>query len=397
MATAPSERTLRGRVAVIGIGETEYYRHGASPDPEFKLALKAILAACNDAGLDPREIDGFSSYSDDRSEASRLAAALGTHQLRTATMQWGGGGGGCCAAVANAAASIVAGLADCVVVFRSLAQGQYGRFGQTDGITTISGERAYLMPYGVLAPPQRFAMRVQRYMHEHGVKQEAMQAIALASYHHAQSNPRAVMFGKPLDAAKYDSSRWITEPFHLYDCCMENDGAAALILVPEERAGDFRNKPAYLLGAAVGAGYRSGAIPYNSPRYASASFETLAPALYSMAKVGPSDVGVVQSYENFTGGVVMALAEHGFFKPEEANEYLTLDNLIAPAGRLPLNTSGGNLAECYMHGFELVIEAVRQIRGQSVNQAIRSDVALVIGGPMVTPASNLLLGSGATL
>ena len=170
MARARSERTLRGRVAVVGIGETQYYRHGASPDPEFKLALKAILAACNDAGLDPREIDGFSSYSDDRSEASRLAAALGTRRLRTATMQWGGGGGGCCAAVANAAASIVAGLADCVVVFRSLAQGQYGRFGQTGCISTISGERAYLMPYGVLAPPQRFAMRVQRYMHEHGVR-----------------------------------------------------------------------------------------------------------------------------------------------------------------------------------------------------------------------------------
>ncbi len=397
MARAQDERTLRGRVAVIGVGETEYYRHGASPDPEFKLALKAILAACNDAGIDPREIDGFSSYSDDRSEASRLAAALGTHRLRTATMQWGGGGGGCCAAVANAAASIVAGLADCVVVFRSLAQGQYGRFGQTEGLTTISGERSYLMPYGVLAPPQRFAMRVKRYMHEHGVRQEAMQAIALASYHHAQANPRAVMFGKPLDVAKYDSSRWITEPFHLYDCCMENDGAAAIILVPEERAGDFRNKPAYVLGAAVGAGYRSGAIPHNSPHYASASFDTLGPALYNMAKVGPSDVGVVQSYENFTGGVVMALAEHGFFKPEEANEFLTRDNLIAPAGRLPLNTSGGNLAECYMHGFELVIEAVRQIRGQSVNQVQRNDVALVIGGPMVTPASNLLLGSGATL
>jgi acetyl-CoA acetyltransferase len=152
-------RTLRGRVAVVGIGETDYYRHGASPDPEFKLALKAILAACEDAGLDGREIDGFSSYSDDRSDAARLAAALGTRRLSTATMQWGGGGGGCCAAVANGAASIVAGLADCVVVYRSLAQGQYGRFGQATGISTISGERAYLMPYGVLAPPQRFAMR----------------------------------------------------------------------------------------------------------------------------------------------------------------------------------------------------------------------------------------------
>jgi acetyl-CoA acetyltransferase len=397
MARPGTERSLRGRVAVVGIGETDYYRHGASPDPEFKLALKAILAACEDAGLDPCEIDGFSSYSDDRNEASRLAAALGTRRLRTATMQWGGGGGGCCAAVANAAASIVAGLADCVVVFRSLAQGQYGRFGQTDGIHTISGEKAYLMPYGVLAPPQRFAMRVRRYMHEHGVRQEALRAIALASYHHAQANPRAVMHGRPLDPEKYDASRWIVEPFHLYDCCMENDGAAAIVLVSEERAREFRQKPAYVLGAAVGSGYRTGAIPHNSPHYASASFETLAPDLYRMARLGPSDVGVVQAYENFTGGVVMALAEHGFFKPEEANDFLTIENLTAPSGRLPLNTSGGNLAECYMHGFELVLEAVRQVRGVSTSQARRSDVALVIGGPMVTPASDLILGSEATL
>jgi acetyl-CoA acetyltransferase len=397
MARSGNERSLRGRVAIVGIGETDYYRHGASPDPEFKLALKAILAACDDAGLDPREIDGFASYSDDRSDASRLAAALGTQRLRAATMQWGGGGGGCCAAVANAAASIVAGLADCVVVFRSLAQGQYGRFGQAAGIDTISGEKAYLMPYGVLAPPQRFAMRVRRYMHEHGVQQEALRAIALASYHHAQANPRAVMYGKPLDPTKYDASRWIAEPFHLYDCCMENDGAAALVLVPEERAKDFRNKPVYLLGAAVGSGYRAGAVPHNSPRYASASFDTVAPDLYRMAGVGPSDIGVVQSYENFTGGVVMALAEHGFYKPEQANDFLKFENLIAPSGTLPLNTSGGNLAECYMHGFELVLEAVRQVRGESTNQVKRNDVAMVIGGPMVTPVSNLILGSEATL
>jgi len=397
MSGPATGRTLRGRVAVVGIGETDYYRHGASPDPEFKLALKAILNACNDAGLDPRDIDGFASYSDDRSEASRLAAALGTQRLRSATMQWGGGGGGCCAAVANAAAAIVAGLADCVVVFRSLAQGQYGRFGQTTGIDTVSGERAYLMPYGVLAPPQRFAMRVQRYMHEHGVRQEAFRAIALASYHHAQANPRAVMYGKPLDAAKYDASRWIVEPFHLYDCCMENDGAAALVLVSAERAKDFRHKPVYMLGAATGSGYRTGAIPHNSPLYGSASFDTVAPDLYRMAGLGPVDVGVVQAYENFTGGVAMALAEHGFFKPEEANDFLSLENLIAPSGRLPLNTSGGNLAECYMHGFELVLEAVRQVRGTSTSQAQRNDVAMVIGGPMVTPVSNLLLGSGATL
>ena len=392
-----STRSLKGRVAVVGVGETAYYKHGQSPDAEFKLALKAILAACQDAGLDPRQIDGFASYSDDRSDATRLAAALGLPRLRSATMQWGGGGGGCCAAVANGAAAIATGQADCVVVFRSLAQGQYGRFGQTGGVATVSGEKSYLMPYGVLSPPQRFAMRVRRYMHDHGIRQEAMRAIALASYHHAQANPRAVMHGKPLDAARYDASRWIAEPFHLFDCCMENDGAAALVLVEAQRARDFAQKPVYLLGAASGSGPRFGTHAHNSPAYASANFGTVAPDLYRMAGLTPADVGVVQSYENFTGGVLMALVEHGFFRTEEANEFLTLDNLTAPAGRLPLNTSGGNLAECYMHGFELVLEAVRQVRGTSTSQAARSDVALVVGGPMVSPVSDLLLGSEAVL
>lgn len=392
-----SDRTLRGCVAVVGIGETVYHKHGQSPDAEFKLALKAILSACADAGMNPRQIDGFASYSDDRSEATRLAAALGLPRLRSSTMQWGGGGGGCCAAVANGAAAIATGQADCVVVFRSLAQGQHGRFGRTTGVDTVSGEKSYLMPYGVLSPPQRFAMRVRRYMHEHGVRQEALRAIALASYHHAQANPRAVMHGRPLDEAKYDASRWIAEPFHLFDCCMENDGAAALVLVNAERARDFPCKPVYLLGAASGAGYRFAAHPHNSADYASANFATVARDLYDMARVAPADVGVVQSYENFTGGVVMALAEHGFFKPEEANDFLKPENLMAPSGRLPLNTSGGNLAECYMHGFELVLEAVRQVRGTSTSQAQRHDVALVVGGPMVAPASNLMFGSEAVL
>jgi acetyl-CoA acetyltransferase len=392
-----TSRSLRGRVAIAGIGETPYYKHSASPDAEFKLALKAILAACEDAGIDPREIDGFASYSNDRSDPSRLAAALGTRQLRTATMQWGGGGGGCCAAVANGAAAIHAGLADCVVVYRALAQGQYGRFGLGPAAPTISGDMAYLAPYGVLAPAQKFAMKITRFMHEHGIRHEALRAIALASYHHAQANPRAVMYGKPLDAAKYDASRWIVEPYHrLYDCCMENDGAAALLLVPAERAKDLRARPAYLLGAAVGSDHRAGAAAANAPNYASASFSTVAPDLYRMAGVGPLDVGVVQSYENFTGGVLMALVEHGLVRADEANAFMTPENLIAPSGRLPLNTSGGNLAECYMHGFELVLEAVRQVRGTSTSQAARSDVALVTGGPMVTPVSNLIVGSEAT-
>ncbi len=106
---------------------------------------------------------------------------------------------------------------------------------------------------------------------------------------------------------------------------------------------------------------------------------------------------MLQSYENFTGGVLMSIVEHGFCKPDEANDFLTVDNLLAPSGKLPLNTSGGNLAECYMHGLGLNIEAVRQIRGQSTSQVPDADVALVASGPMVTPVSSSIFGSEATL
>lgn len=392
-----TDRTLRGRAAIVGIGETPYLKHGLAPVPEFRLALQAILNACADAGVHPHDIDGFASYSNDRCDPSRLAAALGCRRLRSTTMQWGGGGGGCAAAVGNAAAAVAAGLADCVVVFRALAQGRHGRFGQARPDATAGAEMAWMAPYGVQSPAQKYAFKVQRWMHEHGVKQDALRAVSLASYQHAQRNPRAVMHGKPLDAAKYDASRWIVEPFHLFDLCQENDGAAAVIVVAAERARDFKPAPAYLLAMASGSDHRSFANPVNAPRYASASFVGVAQDLYRMARLAPGDIASVQAYENFTGGVVMALAEHGFFKPEEANDFMQLENLIAPGGRLPLNTSGGNLAEGYIHGFGLVLEAARQIRGSSTAQAARRDTALVIGGPLISPVSSLILGSEATL
>ena len=387
--------TIRGRVAVVGIGETDYYKHGQAPESEVALALRAILRACEDAGLDPRTIDGFASYSNDRNDPSRLAAALGLPELRFSNMQWGGGGGGGSAAVGNAAAAIAAGYADCVVVFRALAQGQFQRFGAAPPAAAVSGEAALTFPYGLISPAQRFAMRVMRFMHEHGIRADAQRAIALASYHHAQRNPRAVMHGRPLTPEAYDASRWIVEPFRLFDCCLENDGAAALILVTAERARDLRRPPAYLLGVAQGSEYRSAARGHNAPMYASASFTTVAPRLYAMAGLAPKDIDVVQSYENFTGGVLMSLIEHDFFAADEANQFLTLDNLVAPAGRLPLNTSGGNLAECYMHGLELQLEAVRQLRGESPNQVPGARAAMVISGPMVTPVSSMILGSEA--
>lgn len=116
-----------------------------------------------------------------------------------------------------------------------------------------------------------------------------------------------------------------------------------------------------------------------------------------MAKLGPKDVDVLQSYENFAGGVLMSLTEHGFVAPEACNEFLELENLIAPSGKQPLNASGGNLAESYMHGLELQIEAVRQVRGTATSQVPNAKVAGVISGPMVTPVSTMIFGAEETL
>jgi acetyl-CoA acetyltransferase len=392
-----TERTLRGKTAVVGIGETTYYKRGGAPDPEFVLALKAILAACEDAGIDPREVDGFSSYSNDRNDPSRISAALGLKELKFACMQWGGGGGGGSAAVANAAAAVANGVADTVVVFRALAQGQFARFGQGPKMSAIAGDMAYSMPYGVMSPAQMFAMRCTRHLYEKGVSRDTYKAVSLATYAHAQNNPRAVMHGRPLTPEAYDEARWIVEPYQLYDCCMENDGAAALVIVSAERAKDLKKKPAYILAATAGSEYRNAAPSHNAPLYATSSFTTLAPRLYQMAKVGPKDVDVLQSYENFTGGVVMSIIEHGFCSHEEANSFMTYDNFLAKGGKLPLNTSGGNLAECYMHGLELITEAVRQIRGESPNQVKDAKISMVTSGPMVTPVSNSIFGSRETL
>ncbi len=385
------EFTVKDKVAIAGVGESKYYKRGQAPVPEFKLAVEAITKAAADAGIAVTDIDGFASYSDDRNSAVRLAAALGLPQLRFANMMWGGGGGGGSGAVGNAAAAIVAGYAKHVCVFRALAQGQFGRFGQAPPVKTVSGPAAYTLPYGMAVPAHWVALRTRRFMHDHGINQDPLRAVAMADYYHAQFNPRAVMYGHPLTREEYDNSRWIAEPFHLYDCCMENDGAAAVILTSAERARDLKQKPVYVMAAAQGAPHRGWANVENAPDYASSNFKSLAPRLYEMAGIAPKDVDVAQVYEHFSGAVMISLVEHGFCKPDEVMEFVTFENITAPKGKLPINTSGGNIAECYMHGLELVTEAVRQCRGTSTCQVPDAKISLVVSGPMVAPVSDLIL------
>jgi acetyl-CoA acetyltransferase len=246
-----ADYTISDKVAIVGIGETAYYKRGGAPVPEFRLACEAIKNAAVDAGIDVRQIDGFVSYANDRNEPFRLAVALGIEEIRYTALAWGGGGL-VCGAIGTAAAALNAGYADYVVVHRALAQGQFGRFGRARRDDTVEGPRAYTLPYGLFSPAQMIALRTMRFMNQYHVSQDALAAIALTAYEHAQRNPRAVMYGRPLTREAYDASRWIVEPFHLFDCCQENDGAAAVILTTADRARDSRSRPAFVMSVAEG-------------------------------------------------------------------------------------------------------------------------------------------------
>lgn len=382
---------MKGAAVVVGVGESKYYKRGGAPESEFQLACIAIRNAVEDAGLRMSDVDGFASYMD-RNDPVRLSASLGTGELSFSAQTFGGGGNGAGAAVTIADAAISAGYAECVVVYRALAQGQFHRYGQAGASKRAGGNGAFMAPYGMMTPAQICAMQTTRFMHDHGVAQDSLAEIVLASYAHAQRNPRALRYGQPLTREDYHASRWICEPFHLFDCCPENDGAAAIIVTTAERARDLARPPVAIVAAAHGLGVRDGLPAFTEPGFPTAHYKQVARQLWQRSGVGPEDVKVAQFYENFTGPVLIAIAEMGFCAPDEINQFVADGNIQWPHGRLPINTSGGNLGEAYIHGFGNVVEAVRQIRGESTCQVADVELSLSVSGPGYAPGSAVLFG-----
>ncbi|MCZ6464269.1 MAG: acetyl-CoA acetyltransferase [Proteobacteria bacterium] len=383
---------MHGTSVVAGVGESDYFVRGRSPDSEFQLACTAIRRAAEDAGLDVAEIDGFVSYNDPRNDPLRLSRALGLRSLRWTSQSFAGGGNNVGAMLQMADAAITAGYARHVVAFRALAQGQFGRFGQSRAGGRVPPVQAWTMVYGLLSPAEQCALHTRRYMHDHGISQEALCEISLACYANAQRNPRAVRHGQPLTREQYHESRWIVEPFHLYDCCPENDGAAAVLVTSPERARDLRAPSVSIVAAAQGNGPGFGLDSFQTRWFPGTFYREVGELLWQRAGVKPADCDVVQFYENFTGPVLMTLAEMGFCEPGELEAFVADGALAGPDARLPFNTSGGNLGEAYIHGFELVNEAVRQVRGESTCQVAGVERSLVVAGPGYAPGSAVLFG-----
>ena len=382
---------LYGTTAVAGIGLRQYKR-GASPLPEQGVLVEAILAACADAGLDPAEVDGFVSYGDDKNEPVRLMPTLGTRELKWSSVVWGGGGGGVAGAFGLAAAAILSGQARAVIVFRALVEGSSGRLSAAVMAHHLND---HMLAAGIVAPAQVCAIRANRMYEHHGVPRSVAEELVRASYYHGARNPEAVASGSEFDIEEMRASRWIAEPFRLFDCSRENDGAAAFLVVSAERARDMKKPPVYLLGCANGAEKGWGDLLENDDAglYATAGFRPIARRLYADTGLSPADIDVVQLYENFSAQGVASLIDHGFCTYENVAEVVRFDNLIAPTGKLPVNTGGGNFAQGFIHGIGTAYEVVKQLRGESANPVPDAKICLLAGGPGAPTVSSAIFGN----
>ena len=381
---------------IVGIGETRYSRRGEqAARGEWALACEAVSRACADAGLNPHELDGLCSFSGDASLPWMMQSALGMRQVRFASMVWGGGGTGACGALAHAVAAIQSGQANYVAVFRSMVQRDDQRYGAAGGFAEMP-EMGLIAPFGMLSPPLMIAPVAQRYVHDFGLKDGDFAEVALTCRMHAQRNPRAVMHGKPMSRGDYLNSRMIASPLRLFDCCQENDGACALIVTSADRARDLQRGPVRVLAAAQGGDedWGSGALgAHNMPsnEYGRGNGKRLAKNLFARAGVTPDDVDVAQIYDHFAPCVFMTLENFGFCAAGEAAEFSANGALRFDGGRLPVNTSGGLLSESYIHGLNLVLEAVRQLRNESSAQVRNAQISLVTAGLMASPTSAAIL------
>lgn len=393
---------MKDQTAIVGVGSTPYYKRGESlPQTPIELACKAILAACDDAGLSVKDIDGFAYYSMGF-DTALIAQTLGIPEIKfTATLT--GGGGGAAAGVGLASAAIVSGSANVVVSLMTLQQTPDHRLGaafasKSPGAYSrpITPEADFAVPSGLFAPGQMFAMLAQRHMHLYGTRREAFAEVAISTRENAIKRPTS-RFKDPITLADYFDARMITDPLCLLDFTQENDGACAVITTSAARARDLRKPPAYIVASAHGGAGRWGqSISWmNMPDeyFASSGHRPVARDVYARAGLTPDDIDVALLYDHFTPMVIMQLEDYGFAPIGEGGPFVEAGN-IRLGGTIPVNTHGGNLSEAYIIGMTHVREGVEQVRGEAVNQVDDCEFALVTGGPAPIPTSALILRRG---
>jgi acetyl-CoA acetyltransferase len=379
--------TLTDRTAVVGIGQTGFGKGLA--DTELSLACQAVSAAIDDAGLLPSDVDGLAMFSMEDGREVDIARNVGLGDITFFT-EVGYGGGAGCGVVGQAAMAVASGQCNVAVAWRARKRAARASRPWSQVSARVRGHQQWSRPFGVLRPVDEIAMLTRRAMHEYGYTRDHLANVALAFRKHANRNPAATMGHKEMTREQYMDARWISEPLCLFDNCLETDGALAIVVTSAERARDLPHPPAYIHSFAQSIPRQHQVMtnyfcedPLLGPAWACSEL------LWSRSDFRPADVPVAQLYDAFSPLIPLSLEGYGFCGRGEGGAFTDDGALEWPHGRLPTNTSGGGMSEAYVHGFNLVLEGVRQIRGTSTNQVDDATCSLVTSGEGV-PTSAIL-------
>jgi len=385
-----------GKAAIVGVGETGYFR--GTDQSILQLVLSASMAAIKDAGLKPSDVDavipppGFVAWDE-------IAAHPGIPEIRyTACPQMGGASP--TAGLINAAMAIAAGLAEVVLIpigwngYSALrprpdARPNKRRFSAAFFDTV----RNYYAPYGLRSAPWWYSLYLQRYVKQYDVPAEAAGAVAVACRKHAMLNELAVMRDRPLTMEEYLASPFITEPLRKHDCCVETDCAAAIIVTTPERARDLPHKPVAFLGGAEGHPNRPDEL-INRQDILKLGLDYAAPRAFAMAGVKPQDMQFLQIYDCFTYVALLELEALGFCERGAAADFVK-DGNIELGGRYPINTHGGLMSQGHCWGMNHIVEAVRQLRHAAGPAQVQGcELGLVTGYGDLGDGTVAILGRG---
>jgi len=359
------------------------------------FAAEAVNLALDDAGLNRSDLDGLLvnpgiTWFNNPMASTSLQNAMGIRDLRlTATMNLGGATAA--AMVMHAAQAIDAGMAEVVAcVFadaplRPPSPDKRDKAGSAASYGFAQGVNAH---YGLFGVNAQYAFVAQRHMYRYGTTNDHLGAVAVSERDWANLNPAAQFHDTPMSIADYHASRWVVEPFHLYDCCLVSNGGLAVIVTSAERAKSLKRPPVYILG--MGQGH-----PGGDPLDTLVSGAPIAKkTAFKMAGIELGDVNFCELYDCYTFTVLVTLEDYGFCKKGEGGPFVA-SGAIGPGNSLPVNTGGGQLSSFYMWGMTPVAEAIVQMRGDGGRRQVpKHEVGLVSGnGGILATHSTLVLGS----
>ena len=370
-------------IAIVGVAESD--EMGTVPNKSsLQHHAEAAYNALEDAGISKNEVNGLLTAG-----FSTLATAEYMGIQPGFTDNTSVGGSSFVIHVAHAAAAIRAGYCDTVLI----THGQAGRSprARVPGDANLPVAQ-YESPYGMIGQPINYSLACTRYMHEYGEDKtrQGMAEIAVSTRKWANLNPKAVMHDTPMTFDDYHNSRWVAWPFHLVDCCLVTDSGAAIVVTTAEKAASSRKQPVWLLGAAESHDH---GIISTMPSFTSLIARETGPQALSRAGLNHDDIDLTMIYDSFTYTVMLTLEGLGFCEPGEAADFVA-GQRTAPGGDFPLNTNGGGLSYTHpgMYGSFLLVEAVRQMRGEAGDRQVkgRNDATQA-------PKTSLVNGTGGSL